>query len=141
MRQLQKLAQAASRRAIIVHVRSARECTKSIKAIVMHEDFEDMLHNMKPDDRLLALYKEVLIAEATNQVGNISNKITRARRQLNTIAENRLNAIKKFNSDQLTIEEKTELVNAYDEDKEVVTDELHQLERQQAIRETDIDMS
>ena len=114
---------------------------KSIKAAVMHEDFEDMLRNIKPDDRLLTLYKEVLIAEATNQLGNINTKITKARRQLDTIAENRLNAIKKFNSDQLTIEEKTELVNAYDEEKEIVTNELHQLERQQTIREADIDIA
>ena len=114
---------------------------KSIKANVMHEDFEEMLRRIKPDDRLLALYKEVLITEAANQLGNLNGKISKVRSQLDTIAENRLNAIKKFNADQLTIDEKTELVNAYDDDKVTIADELRQLERQQTIRETDIDVA
>ena len=107
----------------------------------MHDDFEKMLQRIKPDDRLLALYKEVLIAEAANQLGSLNGKISKARNQLDTIAENRLNAIKKFNADQLTVDEKTELVNAYDDDKVIITDELRQLERQQTIRETDIDVA
>ena len=114
---------------------------KSIKADVMHDDFEKMLQRIKPDDRLLALYKEVLIAESANQLGSLNSKISKARSQLDTIAENRLNAIKKFNADQLTADEKTELVNAYDDDKSAITDELRQLERQQTIRETDIDVA
>ena len=114
---------------------------KSIKASVMHEDFEQMLHRFKPDDKLLALYREVLVIEATNQLGGLNAKISKTRNQLDTIAENRLSAMKKFNADQLTIEEKTELVSAYDEEKEVISDELRQLERQQAIREADIDIA
>ena len=114
---------------------------KSIKADVMHDDFEKMLQRIKPDDRLLALYKEVLITEAANQLGSLNGKISKARNQLDTIAENRLNTIKKFNADQLTVDEKTELVNAYDDDKAAITDGLRQLERQQAIRETDIDVA
>ena len=107
----------------------------------MHEDFEKMLQRIKPDDRLITLYKEVLVAEAANQLGGINSKISKARNQLDVIAENRLNAIKKFNADQLTLDEKTELVNAYDDDKATIADELRQLERQQTIRETDIDIA
>ena len=65
--------------------------------------FEKMLQRIKPDDKLLALYKEVLIAETANQLGSLNSKISRARSQLDTIAENRLNAIKKFNADLLTV--------------------------------------
>ena len=72
---------------------------KSIKADVMRDDFEKMLQRIKPDDRLLALYKEVLITKAANQLGSLNGKISKARNQLDTIAENRLNAIKKFNTD------------------------------------------
>ena len=100
-----------------------------------------MLQRIKPDDRLVALYKEVLVTEVANQLGSLNDKISKARSKLDTIAENRLNAIKKFNADQLTVDEKTELVNAYDDDKETIVDELRQLERQQKIRETDIDIA
>lgn len=66
----------------------------------MHDDFEKMLQRIKPDDKLLALYKEVLIAETANQLGSLNSKISRARSQLDTIAENRLNAIKKSSNCQ-----------------------------------------
>ena len=37
--------------------------------------------------------------------------------------------------------DKTDLISAYDDDKAMIADELHRLERQQAIRETDIDVA
>lgn len=37
--------------------------------------------------------------------------------------------------------DKTDLINAYDDDKAVIADGLRRLERQQAIRETDIDVA
>ena len=114
---------------------------KSVKASVMHDDFEEMLQRIKPDERLLMLYREVLIKESVNQLGNINSTISKVRSQLDTIAENRLNAIKKFTADQLTIDEKTELVSAYDNDKAALANELQQLEHQQTIREADIDIA
>lgn len=114
---------------------------KSIKADVMHKDFEEMLRNIRPDDRLLALYKEVLITEITNQLGNLNVKISKARSQLGTIADNRLSVTKKFNVGQFTMDEKTELVSAYDDEKEVISSELRLLEQQQTIREADIDIA
>ena len=37
--------------------------------------------------------------------------------------------------------DKTDLINAYDDDKVMIADELRRLEHQQAIRETDIDVA
>ena len=37
--------------------------------------------------------------------------------------------------------DKTDLINVYDDDKAMIADELQRLERQQAIRETDIDIA
>ena len=37
--------------------------------------------------------------------------------------------------------DKTDLINAYDDDKAVIADQLQRLERQQAILETDIDVA
>ena len=104
----------------------------------MHEDFENMLQMVKPDERVLSLYKEVLVAESTNQLGSLNSTIKRQRDKLDTIADNRLSAIKKFNADQLTIDEKTDLINSLDEEKAIVTEELRQLEKQQGVREVDI---
>ncbi len=114
---------------------------KSVKASVMHEDFADMLQRIKPSDKVIALYKEILIKEAANQLGNLNHKIKLQRAKLDTIADNRLSAIRKFNADQLTVEEKTDLISSLDEDKAVVSEELRQLERQQGIREADITLA
>lgn len=37
--------------------------------------------------------------------------------------------------------DKTDLINAYDDDKVMIADDLRRLERQQTIRETDIDIA
>ena len=70
------------------------------------------------------LYIKRLVMEAANQLGSLNGKMSKVHSQLDTIAENRFNAIKKFNADQLTVDEKTELANAYDGDKAAITDEL-----------------
>ena len=78
----------------------------------MHDEFYILLQRIKPDKRLLELYREILIAEAINQLGSLNNKISRSRNQLDRIAENRLSAIRKFNNDQLSVDEKDDLLNA-----------------------------
>ena len=121
---------------------SRKSCTglyKSVKAEVMHDDFMDMLKRIKPDERVLSLYREVLIAESNNQLGTLNAKMSGLRTQLSTLDDNRLAAMKKFNADQLTLAEKDELVAAYDEDREALKDELKRLEAQQLVREFDID--
>ncbi len=107
----------------------------------MHEDFNNLLKRIKPDERVIALYKEVLVTEAANQLGTLNGKISKVRRKLDTIADNRLEAVKKFNADQLTFEGKNELVGSLDEDKAMLNSELKQLEEQQLIRESDIELS
>jgi site-specific DNA recombinase len=114
---------------------------KSIKADVMHDDFEDMLKRIKPDERVIQLYKEVLITESANQLGSLNGRISKLRGKLDTIADNRLSAIKKFNTDQLTASEKTDLVSSLDEEKAVLHGELRKLEGQQTVRETDIELA
>jgi hypothetical protein len=114
---------------------------KSVRASVMHEDFEDMLKRVKPDERVIQLYKEVLITEATNQLGTLNGKISKLRSKLDTIADNRLSAIKKFNADQLTASEKTDLVSSFDDEKSVLNVELRKLEKQQTVREADIELA
>ena len=104
----------------------------------MHEDFIRTLQRIKPSEELLTLYKEVLVAEAARQLGGLNNKVKRQRDELDRIADSRLSAIKKFNADQLTTEEKTDLINALDEEKIAISEELQRLEAQQSIREADI---
>lgn len=112
---------------------------KSVGAAQIHEDFEKILKKLKPDEVVLTLYKEVLLTEASNQLATLNNKIRKIRSELDRVADNRLSAIKKFNADQLTADEKTELVAALDEEKMTYVDELRRLESQQAIREADIE--
>ena len=121
--------------------KTCRGAHKSIKASEMHESFEKLLERIKPNDKVIALYKEVLIAEATSQLSGLNGKISRLRDNLDTIADNRLSAIKKFNADQLTVDEKTDLMNALDSEKYALDEDLKALEKQQTIREVDISLA
>ena len=114
---------------------------KSIRASVLHDNFEDMLQRIEPDDAVLRLFKEVVLTKAATELGSLNNKIAMRRSRLNTISDNRLSAIKKFNSDQLSEQEKNDLVEALDQDKQTELDELNLLEQQQSLREEDIDLA
>lgn len=120
---------------------SCKGLVKSVKASQAHDDFEDTLKRIKPDERLLELYKEVLVAEATNRLGSINTRISTVHNRLEDIADNRLSAIKKFSADQLTLDEKNELVGSLDDEKAAQLEELRKLEGQQALREADIDLA
>ena len=112
---------------------------KSIKAETMHEDFMEMLKRIKPDERVLSLYREVLVTESNNQLGTLNAKMSTLRTQLSTLDDNRLAVMKKFSADQLTLAEKDELIASFDDDREVLKDELRRFEAQQLVREFDID--
>lgn len=120
---------------------SCKGLAKSIGAEMVHEDFRKLLERIKPDKRVLSLYRDTLVVEAANQLGTLNAKISRLRNKLDTIAEQRLTAIKRFNVGEFTLEEKNSLIEALDADKEVLEGELRQLEQQQLLRERDIDLA
>ena len=120
---------------------SCRGLYKSIKADTMHDDFYELLQRIKPDSRLLKLYKEVLITESINQLGSLNAKIGKLRGELNRIDENRLSAIRKFNNDQLKLDEKEELLAALKQEKIDVSKDLRDLKAQQTVREADIEFT
>ena len=120
---------------------SCKGIYKSIKASIMHEDFEEMLSRIVPNERILSLYKEVLVIEATNLLGNVNTRLARLRTRLNELDSSRLMALTKFTNDQLTLEEKNELTQSIDQDKTVLQDEIRTLESQQEVREVDIEIA
>ncbi len=46
---------------------------KSVKADVMHSEFEQMLRRVKPDERLIALYKETLISRVCSTIRQLKH--------------------------------------------------------------------
>lgn len=119
---------------------SCKGIAKSVKASQMHQDFEAALKRVKPNDEFIRLYKEVLITEAANQLGNLNTKLAKVRGKLDHIAQQRLSATRKFNNDELTLEEKNDLIDALDSEKLQVQEEERTLEQQQHIREADIEL-
>ena len=121
--------------------RSTCKGMKSVKADIMHDSFIDMLKQIKPDERVLKLYKEVLLAESTNRLGKLNTKISRLRNDLSEIDNSRILVIKKFTADQISFEDKNELIDAYDKDKLILTENMNELLSQQRIQETDIEFA
>ena len=115
--------------------------TKSIKTVTMHQDFEELLHKIKPSSGILRLYKQVLIREASYELGSINNKLGVALNKLNDIDQAKLNAIQQFSEGLLTLEEKMLLADSLAKQKADTTDLIEQLEQTQTIRESDIDLA
>ena len=120
---------------------SCRGLVKSVATAQMHGDFAEMLERIKPSEQVLDTYRKVLITQAANRLGNLNGEIGKVRGKLDVIAENRLTAIRKFNADELTLDEKTDLITALDEEKAVYRKELARLESQQNVREGDINLA
>lgn len=118
---------------------SCKGVAKSVKAEVVHKDFVELLERVKPENELLELYKEVLVFEASNGLERINTKISKKRKELDHIAESRLNAIRNYNEGSLSLVEKNDLVNELDKDKVAVNKDLRELEGIQTVQESDID--
>jgi site-specific DNA recombinase len=111
----------------------------SIKAELVHEDFIEMLKDIKPSEKILKLYKRILIQEANWALGTLNGRVSTLRRELDDISQRRVNGIEMFAAGQLTIEEKSSLIDALDTKKLEANLKLNQLEQQQNIREADIE--
>jgi site-specific DNA recombinase len=121
-----------------------RSCTgivPSVKADIVHKEFEEMLKNIKPSNEILRLYKHILVKEANTALDNLNTKIERTREELNRISELRSKAINKFIAEELTKEEKDTYLSDLDNQKIEISLDLERFEKQQMIRETDIEQA
>ena len=111
----------------------------SIKADLVHDDFTNMLRNIKPTEGVLRLYKQVLIQEANRSLGTLNGRIVTVRDELDDIARRRTNGIEMFADGQLSVGEKDDLLQSLDKKKLDTTLKLAELEQLQSIREVDIE--
>ena len=111
----------------------------SIPAQIVHDDFKDMLKKIKPTEGTLKLYKEVLRREANNQLGRLNNDVQRLRDELGEISKIRLQAIQRFTTGDLALEEKNELIDSLEHQKLEANIKLKEVEQLQSLREADID--
>lgn len=120
---------------------SCRGKVKSVKAVTVHQDFEELLTRIKPSEGILRLYKQVLVREASNALGSLNQKLTSTRKLLSEIDESKLKAIRKFTDETITLDEKNALMDSLDKQRLEKSDELREFELQQTIRETDIELA
>lgn len=81
----------------------------------------------------------MLIQEGNRALGALNGRISSLRNELDDIAQRRVNGIEMFAAGQLSIEEKSSLIDALDKKKLEATLKLNQLEQQQNVRESDIE--
>lgn len=120
---------------------SCRGLVKSVKAKQVHADFIDMLQQIKPTDGVLRLYKTILVREAGKSLGNLNKQVTSLRDELSDLDTKRLKVIEKVAEGVLTVDEKSQLTDAIDSQKLEKAIQLETLEKQQQIREGDIDQA
>jgi len=113
----------------------------SVKANIVHAEFEELLGQIRPTDEILKLYKQILIKESNAALNNVNYKISTSRNRLNEISNLRSKAIDRFVEGELTKDEKDEYINNLDIKKMEMSAELAKLEKQQMIRESDIEQA
>ena len=114
---------------------------RSIKAVSMHDSFEELLERIQPAEPVLELFREVVIERMTHDLGSLNSKKAAVNRKLETLSDNRLEVLKKYSNDKFTDEEKNDLIGSIDEDREELTKELSKIEAQQNIQEKDVDLA
>ena len=112
---------------------------KSIRASVVNGGFEALLKELEPTPKLLKLYRQVLKSEYVKHLGSLNTKIRHARDELSQIDRTRMNVLKKFADEELSLDEKTQMIDELDIEKSKLMSELKELDQQQFITEADID--
>ena len=120
---------------------SCRGKVKSVKAVTVHQDFEELLARIKPSEGILRLYKQILIREASNTLGSLNKKLNAVRGSLSEIDELKLKTVRKYADESLTLDEKNALTDSLEHERLEKSEELRELEKQQTIRETDIELA
>ena len=121
--------------------KQCRGKVKSIRAVTVHQDFEELLVRIKPLEGILRLYKRVLIDEASNELGSLNRRLSAMRDELSEMDAARLKTLKKFTQETISLTEKNELLDSLDTEKTEKSVELRSLEAQQSIRESDIELA
>lgn len=118
---------------------SCKGKTKSVSASEIHQRFLALLQDIKPSKGVLKLYKEILLRQAIKETGNLNKEIGTLRAKLNEIAEARIAANTKFSIDQLSKEERDEVVAKLNQEKFKVIDDLAEKEQEQTVQEKAVD--
>ena len=100
---------------------------------------QEVLTRIKPSEGILRLYKRVLVSEANSELGRLNTHIKTLREQMNDLDKTRVNTLRKYAEDTITIQEKSELIDSLDVQRLAKSNELEQLQSQQNIREADIE--
>lgn len=111
----------------------------SLKSEYVHQKFIEALESIKPSPGIVKLYKTILIREANVELDRLNRQIKHIRSELDENSLLKSEAIKKFTLGTLTFEEKKLLSDELAEKTIKLTDDLGQLEKQQAIKDADIE--
>lgn len=121
--------------------KSCKGIVASARAALVHDEFVAMLTALKPSGEVLKLYKNILIKEANATLDNLNVRIAFNRNVLNKVSKLRSSTIKKFVEGSISQEEKDEFISDLDSQKIETANNLNTLEKQQSLREADIEQA
>jgi hypothetical protein len=104
-----------------------------------HTLFIELLQRIEPKPNTLKLYKEILLRQSVNELGNLNKDIAALRRKQDSLSEERTTILRKYAMDKLAEADKDELIDALDTEKLDFTNQLLKLEDQQTMKESNIE--
>ena len=118
---------------------SCRGIVPSIKAEVANDRFAELLLDIQPTASTLRLYKEILNRTAIKQLDGLNERLSTLRMSLNSLDEERSIAMRRWNMGKMSDLDKDEIIATVESDKAEKRDQIHELEQQQSIKQTQID--
>ncbi len=112
----------------------------SIKADEANELFIRTLKEIAPSLEIMKLYKELLKRVAIRQYDGLNRRISDLRNDISSLDTERKNALRKWaSSDTMTADEKDDIVQAIDEERDRKEVLLEELLESQKLKESEID--
>lgn len=111
----------------------------SIKAEKANELFGQLLTNIEPSKGTLRLYKEILNRQAIMQLDNINKRVTGLRNAISSIDKERATALRRWNLEEISSEDKDEIIATLATDKLEKIDQLQKLVELQSLKQAQIE--
>ncbi len=118
---------------------SCKGVVKSVKADVVHERFAQLLEDITASDGVLKGFKEILKRLSLSQLDNINGRLKGQRDALTELDNERLRTLRSATNEQITSEEKDEILTNIIADKTRVQDSIDELEKLQRISQSTIE--
>ncbi len=105
----------------------------------VHEAFDDFLQSITPNDGAIRLFKEMLKRTAFERLNNVRPELEKLTKRKQELSDEKTKVLRKLVNDEITNNEKDELINAIESERTDIIMQEEKLEESQRLNENMIE--